>query len=222
MVTLLRGRRAGPSAWADLQAPWPTCFNLAWDAYRAGTIPTGAVVTDGTGQIVARGRSRVHDREAPPGRLCDSPLAHAEIDALLGLSPEARYEDHTLWTTLEPCLLCIGAAVTACVGALRWASPDPYAGATGAVYGTPHSARLPLGGGRPLDGPMGLVGAVLHLEPFVRNNPGGAVVGAHRLGAPEVTAAAGTLATRETLQRAAAAGARFADVIEDILLALPA
>ena len=221
MVMLLRGRRAGPSAWSDLEGPWTTCFNLAWEAYRAGTVPAGAVVTDGAGDVVARGRSRVHDREAPPGRFCNSPLAHAEIDAVLLLPPDVRYEHHTLWTTLEPCLLCVGAVVTACVGTVRWASSDPYAGATGAVCENPHTARLPLGGGGPLDGPMGLVGAVLHLEPFVRNNPRGAVVAAYRLRAPQAAVAAETLAARQTLQRAAAAGARFADVIDDILVALP-
>ena len=221
MVMLLRGRRVDPSVWDGLEAPWRACFNLAWGAYRAGTIPVGAVVTDGEGQIVGRGRSRVHDREAPPGRLCNSPLAHAEIDALLVLSPEVRYEGHTLWTTVEPCLLCMGAAMTACVGSVRWASSDPYAGAAAAVCDNPHTARLPLRGGGTLPGPMGLVGAVLHLEPFLRNNPAGAVVAAHRTGAPRVLAAGEALVAAQTLQRAAGTDAVFADVIEDILRALP-
>lgn len=218
MVTLLR---RGKSLWAGLESPWPTCFDLAWEAYRAGTIPVGAVVTDGEGRIVGRGRHRIHDLTAPVGRICSSPLAHAEVDALLALPPEGRYEDHTVWTTLEPCLLCIGAAVTAPVGAVRWAATDPYAGAAATECDNPHTARLPLGGGGPLPGPVGLVGAVLHLEPFVRLNPEGAVARAHRERAPEVAAAAGSLVAGEVLRKASARRAPFSEVADAILAALP-
>lgn len=217
MVTLLKRQR---SPWADLDAPWPTCFDLAWEAYRAGTLPVGAVVTDADGRIVGRGRSRAHDLTAPAGRVCSSPLAHAEIDALLALTPERRHEDHTVWTTLEPCLLCMGATITAAVGTVRWASADPYAGATGAVCENPHTARLPLGGGGPLPEPAGLVGAVLHLEPFVRNNPGGAVVSAYRSAAPDVLAAANRLASVEALPKASSRKAPFSEVADTILAAL--
>jgi tRNA(adenine34) deaminase len=217
VVTLLKRTR---SPWADLDAPWPTCFDLAWEAYRAGTIPVGAVVTDPDGRIVGRGRSRVHDLTAPIGRICSSPLAHAEIDALLALTPETRYEGHTLWTTVEPCLLCMGAAITAAVGTVRWASSDPYAGATATHCDNPHTARLPLAGGGPLPDPLGLVGAVLHLEPFVRNNPSGGVASAHREDAPQVTDAATRLAAAEALPKASARRAPFSEVADMILAAL--
>jgi tRNA(adenine34) deaminase len=35
--------------WADLPAPWQACLEEAWAAYRAGSVPIGAVVTDGRG-----------------------------------------------------------------------------------------------------------------------------------------------------------------------------
>ena len=127
MVTLLKRAR---SPWADLDAPWPTCFDLAWEAYRAGTLPVGAIVTDADGRIVGRGRSRVHDLTAPAGRVCSSPLAHAEIDALLALTPERRHEDHTVWTTLEPCLLCMGAAMSFRIGRIVFALEAPFDGAS--------------------------------------------------------------------------------------------
>jgi tRNA(Arg) A34 adenosine deaminase TadA len=217
MVTLLKRPR---SPWADLDAPWPTCFDLAWEAYRAGTIPVGAVVTDGDGRIVGRGRNRTHDLTAPAGRICSSPLAHAEIDALLALSPESRYEGHTLWTTVEPCLLCMGATITAAVGSVRWAAADVYAGATTAHCDNPHTARLPLGGGGPLPEPVGLVGAVLHLEPFVRNNAGGGVATAHRQHAPAVYEAASRLVAADTLVKASMRRAPFSEVADSILAAL--
>ena len=44
-----------------LHAPWPEVFELMWDAYLAGTIPVGAVVTDEAGEVAARGRNRIFD-----------------------------------------------------------------------------------------------------------------------------------------------------------------
>lgn len=217
MVALLKRAR---SPWADLEAPWPACFDLAWDAYRAGTIPVGAVVTDGDGRVVGRGRNRIHDLTAPADRICSSPLAHAEVDALLALPPEVRYEDHTVWVTLEPCLLCIGAAVMTPVGAIRWASADPYAGAGDSACDNPHTARLPLDRRGPLEGPLGLVGAVLHLEPFLRNNPAGSVAVAHRERAPDVLAAATQLLAGDVLPKAVARRAPFSEVADTILAAL--
>ena len=217
MVTLLKRQR---SPWGDLDAPWPTCFDLAWEAYRAGTIPVGAVVTDGDGRIVGRGRNRVHDLTAPIGRICSSPLAHAEIDALLALTPETRYEDHTLWSSVEPCLLCMGATMTAAVGTVRWAAPDVYAGATSTVCENPHTARLSLGGGGPLPAPLGLVGAVLHLEPFVRVNPSGGVATANQQLAPAVHDATVRLVAAGSLPKASSRRAPFSEVADLILTAL--
>jgi hypothetical protein len=51
---------------------------------------------------VAEGRNRIYEREAPPGQLANSLLAHAEVDTLVSLDPERRYEDHVLYTALEP------------------------------------------------------------------------------------------------------------------------
>ena len=120
--------------WAELAPQWRACLELAWVAYGRDTTPVGAIVVDGAGRTVAGGTNA---RYAPPagGSLAGSHLAHAEVIALGGLSSEAGYPGHTLYTTLEPCLLCVGAAVMSSVGHVEWAGVDPYGGATGRAAG---------------------------------------------------------------------------------------
>jgi tRNA(Arg) A34 adenosine deaminase TadA len=107
-----------------LDAPMRLAFEGAWDSLRAGSVPVGAVLTDGGGVVVSTGRARSMDQRTEPGRLSNTSIAHAEIDALARLPP-GRHTDHTMWVTLEPCLLCVGALVIASVGAVHFAAPDP-------------------------------------------------------------------------------------------------
>ncbi|MGH6943268.1 MAG: hypothetical protein ACREH6_03480, partial [Geminicoccaceae bacterium] len=56
--------------------PWRTALRLAWEAHAKGNLGVGCVLTDGAGAIVAAGRNRVIDADAPPGRLRSTYLAH--------------------------------------------------------------------------------------------------------------------------------------------------
>ena len=97
----------------------------------AGEYPIGAVVAIG-GEIVSRGRSR----QAEFG----SQLRHAELEALLG-GGEALWERHdeaVLFTTVEPCPLCLGAAVMADVPHIVFAHPDPAVQSQLAVERVPY------------------------------------------------------------------------------------
>ena len=78
------------------------CLELAWEAFGAGSVPVGAVVLDAADGVVATGRSRMYENSAPPPELANSLLAHAEVNALVGLDPRRRYENHTLVSALEP------------------------------------------------------------------------------------------------------------------------
>jgi tRNA(Arg) A34 adenosine deaminase TadA len=78
-----------------LTAPMRRALELAWDAFRAGSLPVGAVLTDGNGVVVAEGRNRIGEGVAPPGRLRGTGIAHAEMDVLAQL-PMGDYSDHTL------------------------------------------------------------------------------------------------------------------------------
>ena len=126
----------------DLSEPWAEALGLAWEAMIAGTTPVGSVVTDADGQIVTRGRGRRYVRESEQGQLSYSHLAHAELNALAQLPPTHRHEGLTVLTTLEPCLLCMGAAVMATVGRVEYAGADPYGGAAHLELHNAHTARL--------------------------------------------------------------------------------
>lgn len=87
-------------------------------AGEAGEYPIGAVVVI-DGAVISRGRSRQRELR--------SQLAHAELEALQrgGDLLLERHDDAILFTTVEPCPLCLGAAVMADVPHIVFAHPDP-------------------------------------------------------------------------------------------------
>jgi tRNA(adenine34) deaminase len=92
-------------------------------AREAGEVPVGAVVVAG-GAIVGTGFNR------PIG--AQDPTAHAEIVAL-GAAGQAlqnyRLSGATLYVTVEPCLMCVGAVVHARIGTVVYGVSDPKGGA---------------------------------------------------------------------------------------------
>jgi tRNA(adenine34) deaminase len=193
-----------------LDPVWRDAFELAWEAFGAGSIPVGAVVVDGSGTVATRGRNRIFDSAAPPGQLAGSFLAHAELNALAGLEPVRQHQRHVLYTTLEPCALCVGAAVMMMVRAVRYASADPYAGGAAFKLENPHTARQPLVVEGPLDGLVGDLGELLHVAHFLWRKPESAVVAAHRERNPRIV----ELAERVDLMDAARSGAKLGDAVE--------
>lgn len=97
-------------------------------AQRAGEIPVGAVIAASDGTILAKGHNmtiRRHD-----------PTAHAEVVAIRRAARRVsnyRLTGTTLYVTLEPCLLCLGAIAHARVARIVFAAPDPKRGALGAA-----------------------------------------------------------------------------------------
>jgi tRNA(adenine34) deaminase len=93
-------------------------LELARDAERGGEVPVGAVVVL-DGRIIGRGRN------SPIAR--NDPTAHAEILALreaAAATGNYRLEGATMYTTLEPCVMCAGALVAARVSRLVFGSRD--------------------------------------------------------------------------------------------------
>ena len=90
-------------------------------AGEAGQLPIGAVlVLDG--EVVSRGQNRHLERRTQ--------LAHAELEALLegGEAVWSRHDDCVLYTTVEPCPMCLGAMVMADVPNVVFAAHDANAG----------------------------------------------------------------------------------------------
>lgn len=117
--------------WQNLERPWQIAFEMAWEAYKSGTIPIGAVIIDTKGDIVSTGRNRIFDREGSTP-LAGTNMAHAEMDALFGLN-EKEHPDirkYILYTTLEPCPMCFGTMVMMNIRNIYFAARDGFAGAT--------------------------------------------------------------------------------------------
>ena len=105
--------------WDDLAPPWQACLE--------GTTRVGGVFVDPAGRVVAAGRNARYAGAGGP--LTGSHIAHAEVLALAQMSSERNYPGHALYTTLEPCVLCVGAAVMSNIGHVHFAGADPYGGA---------------------------------------------------------------------------------------------
>jgi tRNA(Arg) A34 adenosine deaminase TadA len=159
--------------WDRVDSAWREAFQLAWEAFAAGTIPVGAVVVEADGTILARGRNRIFETDPPPSQLANSRLAHAEVNALAQLAMGRTYGDCVLYTTLEPCPLCVGAASLSRVPLVRFAAWDVYSGGAGLQHVELEVARqLRVAVEGPLEGPLGVLGEALHLAFFVeRRDP---------------------------------------------------
>ena len=100
---------------------------LARAAAAAGEVPIGAVVVRG-GEVVGEGSNR-------PIAARD-PTAHAEVVALREaalLAGNYRLPDATVYVTLEPCLMCVGALVNARVATVVYGAAEPKWGAIESV-----------------------------------------------------------------------------------------
>jgi tRNA(adenine34) deaminase len=87
-------------------------------------VPVGAVLVDAKGELLAAGHNQ-------PISACD-PSAHAEIVTLRRAALKLdnyRLPDSTLYVTLEPCTMCVGALVHARVKRLVYAAREPRSGA---------------------------------------------------------------------------------------------
>lgn len=103
-----------------------------------GDVPVGAVIFDSrTGAVIAAAHNR---READ-----SDPVAHAELLALqqaATLTGQWRLSGFSLAVTLEPCLMCAGAAVNSRIDAVAFGAFDLKAGAMGSLYHVGADPRL--------------------------------------------------------------------------------
>ena len=96
---------------------------LALEAERLGNLPIGAVMTL-DGEVIAEAGNSILVPHYHPGR-------HAEMEALR-LVPEKlwpRSREMTCYTTLEPCLMCMGALLLHSVGRVIFGAQDEEGGA---------------------------------------------------------------------------------------------
>lgn len=94
-----------------------------------GEVPVGAVITDLNHKLISSSHNLRESKQ--------DPTAHAEIIAIRNASEKLkswRLEGATIYVTLEPCAMCIGAIVLARINRLVFGARDPKAGAVYSVY----------------------------------------------------------------------------------------
>ena len=99
----------------------------------AGDLPIGAVVVC-DGAIVGRGRNRI--------RSLSDKLRHAEVEAL-ATSKEVRatqHQDCVIYTTTEPCVMCLGTIIMADIRHVFYGLPDPARGGSDMMAHVPYAA----------------------------------------------------------------------------------
>ena len=103
-------------------------LELAREAAEHGEVPVGAVVVDGAGCVIGRGRNRREES--------GDATAHAELEAIreacrsLG---DWRLEGCTLYVTLEPCPMCAGAIINSRVPTVVFGAREALSGSCGSV-----------------------------------------------------------------------------------------
>ena len=112
-------------------------IDQAVTAGKLGEVPVGAVIVDAANQVIAQDHNRTIGN-------CD-PSAHAEINVLRAAARQIqnyRLLSTTLYVSIEPCAMCMGAIVHARVKTVVFGASDPKWGAAGSLYHLGQDARL--------------------------------------------------------------------------------
>lgn len=109
----------------------------AHQAARLQEVPVGAVLVSAEGDILAASHNRT---------ICNhDPSAHAEILAIRQAAAQRqnyRLLNTTLYVTVEPCLMCMGAIIHARIQRIFFGTRDPKWGAAGSLYNLGEDRRL--------------------------------------------------------------------------------
>ena len=111
-------------------------LDLARNAADSGEVPVGALLVT-PGDEVFEGRNAGES---------GSPLEHAEMKVLrasLAALGRRGLTESTLYVTLEPCLMCLGAMVLARIGGLVYACPEPRFGGVAHLQALWREGRYP-------------------------------------------------------------------------------
>lgn len=105
-------------------------------AFNAGEVPIGAVVVLGD-EVIGRG----HNRTEQSGQ----PFEHAEMRALWDATKVVgarALEQAVLYSTIEPCVMCIGAVILARLPRVVFGAREPRTGACESIFSIPNEPRL--------------------------------------------------------------------------------
>lgn len=114
-----------------------TALKEAEKAGQRAEVPIGAVIVAQNGEILAADHNKTIE--------LSDPTAHAEILAMRAAAKQLqnyRLLNTTLYVTIEPCIMCMGAIVNARVARVVFGAGDPKWGAAGSLYDFSSDTRL--------------------------------------------------------------------------------
>lgn len=103
-------------------------------ALERGDRPIGAVIVH-NGQVIARGANTFTTGK--------SDIAHAELNALLRCTAYLQEHGHecVIYTTCEPCIMCLGAIIMANIRAIVFGMPDNYIEGRQVIQAVPYIGK---------------------------------------------------------------------------------
>lgn len=205
---------AAAAEFERLPSPWHIAFEEAWESWRTGNFGIGAVLVDPrSGEIVSTGRNRVAHRSDEPGTLSGNFAAHAEMNAFAAMSTFSAVGFH-LYTTLEPCPMCMSTSIMLNVEHIHFAARDEFFEGLDDLWSHhPYTReRQPRSTG-PIDGPLGRIARALPLSFSALWMPDSAPVLVARAHEPELLTIAERLPYDRALQACAVDGS-FTDALD--------
>lgn len=120
----------------ELNKYWQRIFELEWISLCGKSKAIAALIIDEEGNVISEGRNKIGENLIPNPR-----VQHAEVEAVRNLDVEKypHVKSYTLYTSLEPCPMCMGTIVMGGIRNVVIGAHDDLGGAMGLIE---HSSYL--------------------------------------------------------------------------------
>ena len=125
--------------YADIGSSWQKVFELSWKSFCEGNLPIGAVIVDNEGNVLSTGRNHYITSKRFPNCKVD----HAETECIqqLDINKYPDIKNYILYTSMEPCPMCIGTIIMSNLRKVMVAAHDAWAGASDICIKIPYAQK---------------------------------------------------------------------------------
>lgn len=108
---------------------WNICLAMAIEGFNKGSMAISSVVLNERKEIIGTGRNHLNEKVKGNRIISNSSIAHAEVNAIHSIQEESlNGENLCIFTTVEPCPMCLGAIAMSRIRHITIGSKDPHAG----------------------------------------------------------------------------------------------
>ncbi len=133
----LQAIRPDVQAYPDDYFAWLTC-QLACEAIEQGNFGVGCILVDASGNVILKGHNQVFSPYFRSDRHAEMVVMDAFEDHYQDIADRQGY---TLYTSLEPCPMCLTRLITCGVQTAKYVAPDPSGGMVHLVDNLPPILR---------------------------------------------------------------------------------